>query len=608
VTWVAATALLALLPELGFGQGFLQKLSVACLLGLNASSVCLAFGIAGEMNLGQVAVYAGGAYLTGWLSLNVTSDILVALVLSICLGLVIGVLTSLPAFRMSGWTLAMASFFLVLLVPDIVQLVGNPLGGAVGLAAIPIPTIFGHPLGNDGLYVLIIVVTSLLFLLVRNLVHSRFGDALHVLKQSPVLSTSVGDSVGFLRFRAYALSAVAPAIGGCLFAYLTAYVSPTSFSLTLSITILAAAILGGAGSVYGAMIGAVIMEFGPEQSATASKYGLVIYGAVLILVGVLLAGGLVSVIRRYSGRVPGIGSLERWWSLERRPNLQAADVASLTLSGAALVVDDVSKAFGGNQALSGVSMTALAGQVTALIGPNGSGKTTLLNLISGFYDADGGSIALGDTALTSQGASTVARTGVARTFQTPQIPQGLNVMRVVETGRHVSGWPTMVESMLRLPRHWATVRHDRQAAQLALDLVGVGGLRNVRAGSLPLGTRRLVELARSLASQPRVLLLDEVASGLDEEEIEALAILVRRLADGGMTIVIVEHNFGLVRAVADISYVLADGKVIASGKPAEVEADPTVRATYFGTSDQSYAGKLGGGRAAPVPTVNDAGA
>src|ERR1700733_15316245 len=457
VTWVALTAIIALLPFLGANAGFMQEMALACLLGLNAGSVCLSCGIAGEMNLGQVAIYAAGAFLTGWLSLHVSSDILLALLLSIGLGLVIGVFTSLPAFRMSGWTLAMASFFLVLLIPDILQLVGQRLGGAVGLAGIPIPTIFGHDLDNTGLYVLIVVVTSVLFLLMRNLVHSRFGDALHVLRRSPVLSASIGDSVGFLRFRAYALSAVAPAVAGCLYAYLSAYVDPTTFGLTLSITILAAAILGGAASIYGAMIGAVIMEFGPEQSATGSKYGLVIYGAVLIVVGVVLSGGLVAVIRRFAGRIRPIASIEAWWSAEPRTAVPGSAPMALQLAGQLLEVNSVSKAFGGNQALSSVSLTAVPGNVTALIGPNGSGKTTLLNLISGFYRIDAGSVTLGSRVLSDLPAEAVARTGVARTFQTPQVPQGLSVMRVVETGRHVSGWPTLIESMLRMPRHWGTV-------------------------------------------------------------------------------------------------------------------------------------------------------
>jgi branched-chain amino acid transport system permease protein len=230
-------------------------------------------------------------------------------------------------------------------------------------------------------------------------------------------------------------------------------------------------------------------------------------------------------------------------------------------------------------------MRAEPGKVTALIGPNGSGKTTLLNLISGFYRTDSGTITLDGVPLNGRAAHQIARAGVSRTFQTPKIPKDLSALQVVSTGGHVRRWPTMIESMARLPRHWSTQRADRAAAAEALLLVGLADVSGAQASTLPLPSRRLIELARALASSPKVILVDEVASGLDVHEVEALGRLLRSLADRGLTIVLIEHNFDLVRSVADRSYALASGAVIATGTPTEVEDDPAVQVQYFGLSD-----------------------
>jgi branched-chain amino acid transport system permease protein len=259
---------------------------------------------------------------------------------------------------------------------------------------------------------------------------------------------------------------------------------------------------------------------------------------------------------------------------------------------ALLEVDGLTKAFGGLVAVNDMSLSVSPGEVLGLIGPNGSGKTTLLNLICGYYRPDQGSITIDSRPITGRHPNTIARDGVGRTFQTPQIPSGLTVRQVVETGTHVSGWVTIVETMLRLPRYWIRRRQDAATAAQILDYLRLTSYAGQAAVDLPLGTRRLVELARSLASRPRVLLLDEVASGLDEDEVGALARVVRSLAASGLTIVLVEHNFALVRAVADVSFVLADGALIASGRPTEVEADPTVRTVYFGAAPLAFAGGL----------------
>jgi branched-chain amino acid transport system permease protein len=256
------------------------------------------------------------------------------------------------------------------------------------------------------------------------------------------------------------------------------------------------------------------------------------------------------------------------------------------LPGARLEVSGLVKRFGGLQALGGVSLTAEPGQITALIGPNGSGKTTLLNMVCGYYRTDAGTIRIGASDITGAKTYRVARAGVSRTFQTPLFPEDISVREAVAAGMYMPRYVGMLSSILRLPSYRRTAKADRAETTTVLRLVGVDHLADVEAASLPAGTRRLVEVARALASKPKVLLLDEVASGLDEDEIERLADLIRAIRDAGTTVVLVEHNFKLVLELADVIRVLAQGELIASGTPAEIENHPRVLAEYLGVQQE----------------------
>jgi len=245
----------------------------------------------------------------------------------------------------------------------------------------------------------------------------------------------------------------------------------------------------------------------------------------------------------------------------------------------------------GNRALNDVSALAAPGRVTAIIGPNGSGKTTLLNMVCGFYRTDSGSITLDGEALDSSSPSQVARAGVARTFQTPNIPEGISVLDAVVAGRYISSRTSILSAVLRLPSYRRTRREDQIEAARVLDLVGLTELRDAEAVSLPLGQRRMLEVARSLIARPGVLLLDEVASGLDEHEVDRLSEVIRKVAAAGGTVVLVEHNFQLVLSLADEIYALAHGQVMAHGTPAEIESNERVRSEYLGVDPDDVAAR-----------------
>lgn len=582
-SWVfplACGILILLLPTLGMGFAMTRQVQLACILALVVSGLSLSLGYAGELALGQAAMYAAGAYTAGLMSIAGYTDILLQLLVSGLVALAVGIVTGIPGLRLGSWSLAMTSFFLVLLVPDIIAVFSETTGGRNGLSGLEPATLFGQLLDSDQFYTVVVLVAIAWFTVMRNLVVSRHGIAFRTLKQSPVLASSVGVSVFRMKLLGYAIGAFPAGLAGALFANIDLYISPEAFGFTFATAVLAACILGGAASVYGAAVGAAIMQLGPNQSADFQEYALVFYGGFLIVGGVLLSGGLAKLAKAGLARLDRAAGLTGAREAEPDAPRQAVD----PMAGQPLVVDGISKAFGGNQALSNVQLRAEPGQVTALIGPNGSGKTTTLNMICGFYKPDSGRILIGDSEVQGLSPDRVARVGVARTFQTPNIPEHVTVLEAVASGRYSTDRASMFSTVLRLPRFRKVRAADIAEAERALAMVGMSHLANETATALPLGMRRLLEVARSVVAKPGVLLLDEVASGLDEDEVERLADLIRDLRDAGATVVLVEHNFRLVLSLADRIVVLAQGTVIADGSPAEIEQNPRVLSEYLGVS------------------------
>jgi branched-chain amino acid transport system permease protein len=589
--WAVAAGVLVLLPWLGASGATIRLVSLIAILALVVSGLNLTLGYAGELALGQVPIYAAGAYMTGYLAISVINDLLVCLIASVLVALLMGIITGLPGLRLGGWALAITSFFVVLLIPSIINAFGDTLGGFEGLNGIPIPELLGAELDNDTLYVVLIAVTATWFAIFRNIARSRHGAALLVLKQSPVLAAAVGTSPHATKVTAYALSAVPAGLAGCFAAYLDSYLSPVTFGLELTIVILAASILGGPTSVYGAIVGAAIMQIGPLRVTIFDDYALIAYGVFLVVGGLLLRNGLAGLTTRLAGRVP--------WARRPAPDAAEGDPEALEfppVDGLPLSVDTVTKRFGGNLAVNEVSFEAKPGQITALVGPNGSGKTTLMNLISGYYRPDHGSITLGGQVISGLPAYRVARRGVGRTFQTPLIPQGLTVMDTIVTGRLGNHRVSLAATALRLPRHWRALAVERRASRRIMRALGLLRQADTQAADLALGTRRLLELGRAIAGGSSLVLLDEVASGLDEDDILGLVRVLDRMRAAGITVVLVEHNFSLVRAIADRIVVLAEGRVIATGSPDEIAAHPDVIRIYLGEGGDIAGTRVAAGR------------
>ncbi|MEW6255362.1 MAG: branched-chain amino acid ABC transporter ATP-binding protein/permease [Pseudomonadota bacterium] len=522
----------------------LIALTVIVGVGLN-----ILLGLAGQVSLGHVGFYAIGAYVSGILILK-GWDFFAALPVAVLVAGLVGALLALPALRVSGPYLAMVTIAFAFIVEHGLIEWRDVTGGANGLMGILPPSIGPLVFAEKEMALLAVALATLCLLGFWRLSDSRLGRAMRAVRDSEVAAQSVGLNPVSLKTLAFALSAALAGLAGAVFAPLLMFISPGSFPFSQSILFLFAVVLGGAGTVLGPVIGALVVAGLPELLSDLAEYRLLIFGALLLGVLWIAPEGLV-------------GLLARLKRIDPRPARDTgADVSALLRpeKAAPLVVEALGISFGGVKAASGVGFTAQPGAVTAVIGPNGAGKTTVLNMIGGFYRPDAGTIRLGAADnLAGAPAYKVARAGIARTYQTTQL---FGTLSVVENVRIAGA--------------------DAQTAEALLAFVGYGGALAARADDLPHVDRRLVEIARALATRPRVLLLDEPAAGLMRADKDALGALLRRIAQAGIAVILVEHDMALVMGISDHIVVLDAGRPIAEGAPAAIRANPQVIAAYLG--------------------------
>lgn len=569
---VIGLVLLLLVPLFGVSEYSLRQMTLIAVYALVASGLNLSFGFAGQLALGQVAIMAAGAYTTAILTKHGITDLFVVVLATLLVAAIVGLLTGAPALRLSSWALALSSFFLVLLIPGIVEATKSTTGGLDGIVVSGV-TLFGAPVNTtESLYLVGIVMLAAWFVVFRNLVESRSGLALRSLRDGEVLVESLGVSSRRLKLSAYVVGTLPAGLGGCLYGLFATYVAPGAFTLTLLVAMIAAAVLAGPNSVYGALFGATVLVLGPLQAQDFQDYSTAIYGLLLLVAGAFLGDGIAGVVRGLFRRFTDTGAAEagRGGGLDMR------------LPGETLVADDVSKSFGGLRALDGASVTADSGSVTAIIGPNGAGKTTLLNVISGNLVADSGAVHLGDRPVAGLAPHDAARAGVARTFQTPRTPRGMTALEVVLSGFLRDGSLHRADAILRLPSHRRRSAQERDVAMRLLESIGLSAMANRLAVDLPLGSRRLLEVVRAVAGGPRVILLDEPAAGLDDEALSVLGQLLEQIAASGGTVILVEHNVPFVVAHSHHIVVLDRGSTIATGNAQQISTDERVISSYLG--------------------------
>jgi branched-chain amino acid transport system ATP-binding protein len=534
----------------GYYAFLLGLMAVTALAGIGLN---ILYGLVGEVSLGQAGFLALGAYGVAILTTKAGLSFWAALPLAVFAVAALSAALSVPALRVTGPYLAMVTIAFGFIVESVSIEWADLTGGSSGLADIP------APFSTSGMAMLVCLFAALAVAGFHLLARSPLGLAMRAVASAPAAARGIGIGPLPVRTAAFVLAAASAGLAGGLQAALTGFVAPSSFPFSQSILFLLAVVVGGAGRTWGPIVGAAIVGILPEVLAGLAEYRLLVFGAALLVVLWLAPGGIVGLVEviRPPARV-------------RRGQIgPEAALAFLAKDGRRLQARDLRVAFGGVVAVGGVSLEAPAGRITSLIGPNGAGKTTLLNLASGFQRADAGTVRLGEDDLTGLPAHRVARAGLARTFQTAQPFGSLSVLDNVRLGLLRGRWRAQASPDL---------------ARSLLALVGFTGSDIAASESLPHVDRRLLEIARALATRPSVLLLDEPAAGLDDDDTARLDKILQRLAQSGLAIVLVEHDMSLVMSVSDEIAVLDAGRCIAAGHPAAIRADAAVKAAYLGAS------------------------
>jgi branched-chain amino acid transport system ATP-binding protein/branched-chain amino acid transport system permease protein len=570
---VVALALIVAAFPFAVTTYFLTRIGIViALYALNAIGMTLLVRYAGVISIGQAGFFALGAYVSAILSVQHAVSPWLSIPVAAAAAVVCAHIFSIPFLRLRLIYLAMAT----LAFGEMVYLMAKELteltGGVTGIPGIPHLRIGPVVLKEDwkifylagGLVVVFAFVAD-------NIGRSRVGRALHAIRTNETAARAMGIDVQRELGRVFCFSAFLAALSGAVLAHFITFISPESFTFLFSITLLIIAIIGGA-SVWGGLVTAVVLTGFSEIFRAFQDLSLGFYGLLLVVALFLFPDGLGRARRRV--QVP-----TRAHTPARAPGVSGSE--QLT-TGTLLTLHGISKRFGGTQALLDVSMSVGSGRILGLIGPNGAGKTTLLNVVSGFVTSEGGRVVVAGHDVTRMPPHRRARRGIARTFQIPNLFKGMTVIENVAVGRHVRSGAGMTVAGLALPQARREEVSSFDAAADALDFVGLGERAYDAVESLPYGEQRLVELARALAMEPLLLLLDEPASGLNPLEATALGTVLLRVRDGGVAIVLVEHNMPLVMDVSDAVLVLHFGRRIAFGTPTEVAANDEVIAAYLG--------------------------
>lgn len=584
-------ALIGVLPLLSITPAFwITHLNYIGLASLVVLGLVLLTGVSGLTSFGQAAFVGIGAYTTAWFTTAMSWSPWLALAVALAITFVAAYTIGALTLRLSGHYLPLGTIAWAL---SLYYLFGNMtfLGQHDGIAGIQPLEFFGISLADGrNIYYLIWACVLLGLWATRNLLDSRPGRAIRALKSGQGMAESFGINTARYKIIVFVYAAMLACLSGWIYAHMQRAVSPSPFGLNYGIEYLFMAVVGGASSVWGAVVGAGLIltlkdqlqNVLPAIFGTSSNFELIVFGVLMVLVLQYARDGVWPILAHWWQILTGGAGEAR----RREPPPQAQPLAQRRRPESGTVVlevESIRKEFGGLVAVNDISFRLRAGEIMGLIGPNGAGKSTTFNLITGVLKATSGRVRFMNERLDTLPAREISRLGVGRSFQHVQLLPTMTVLENVALGAHLRRPVGVVAAALHAERGIeAELLHE---AAVQLQRVGLGDYMHEQAGNLALGQQRILEIARALASDPVLLLLDEPAAGLRYKEKQELAAVLDQLRSEGMSVLLVEHDMDFVMNLTDHIVVMDFGTKIAEGRPDEIQTNPAVLEAYLGGID-----------------------